>query len=257
MLLNLMAALSLASVGAVAGIASNAQSVNDVSLDKPNVLVKRDLVLTSSITEDDVTYPVNYLGVGAYVPPPHGSAAFDAVLPYVSEFHYDEFSDFVYGYGIKLSYDDSDPEAIQWTAQFLIQDYSGFNYNIVVYVDGVKASEVDDDKFSLDNGVDVWAVNATFSGNVFSNNDSYRLWVNSTDNYASYMQQHQIVSGIASGLTSVQHYATSLVSGFDALALDNGALTNSMAFAFTLLGIGTAVGICKLTFNWITGRHGM
>lgn len=75
--------------------------------------------------------------------------------------------------------------------------------------------------------------------------------------YDDYLASTQIVPSIASGLTSVQHYAASLVSGFDALALDNGALTNSMAFAFTLLGIGTAVGICKLTFNWITGRHGM
>ena len=75
--------------------------------------------------------------------------------------------------------------------------------------------------------------------------------------YDSYLESKNIVPSITSGLGVVSNLASGLVGGFDSLALNNGALTNVMAFAFTLLGIGTAVGVAKLCFNWVTGRHGM
>lgn len=66
-----------------------------------------------------------------------------------------------------------------------------------------------------------------------------------------------IVSAITSGLAIVGNLASSLNTGFDALFVNGSGLTNVGTFAFILLGLGIAVGICKKVFNWITGRHGM
>lgn len=79
----------------------------------------------------------------------------------------------------------------------------------------------------------------------------------SEPDWAQYYQSTQIIPSITDGLGVVSNLATAFTGGFDSLALNNGALTNVMGFAFTLLGIGVAVGIAKLTFNWVTGRHGM
>lgn len=70
-----------------------------------------------------------------------------------------------------------------------------------------------------------------------------------------------IVSAIESGLGLIQSLAQAMNNGFNALFVDSTgsttALTNVGQFAFILLGLGIAVGLAKLLFHWITGRHGM
>lgn len=66
-----------------------------------------------------------------------------------------------------------------------------------------------------------------------------------------------IIAAIQQGLNIVSALASSLNTGFDTLFMNGTGLTNVGTFAFILLGLGIAVGICKKVFNWITGRHGM
>lgn len=70
-----------------------------------------------------------------------------------------------------------------------------------------------------------------------------------------------IINAIKDGLSLVAELGSALNSGFNAAFLETSgqttALTNVGTFAFILLGIGMAVGLCKLVFQWITGRHGM
>lgn len=70
-----------------------------------------------------------------------------------------------------------------------------------------------------------------------------------------------IIDAIKSGLALVSELASAMNSGFNALFVDSTgntiALTNVGQFAFILLGLGIAVGLAKLLFQWVTGRHGM
>ena len=66
-----------------------------------------------------------------------------------------------------------------------------------------------------------------------------------------------IISAIGGGLNVVPHLGGSLNDGFDAVFMNNGALTVVGIFAFTLMGLGIGVGVVKKVLNWITGRHGM
>lgn len=244
MLLNLLAALSLASAGAVAGITSNPLSVNDAALDKSSLIERKNTIYD----------PVNgkFLNIAASK---DDDILFDGYLTIYPK----EIFDWSYSQAPSAA-------TVAWTmGNYERLLYVGFlpveagseygTYNC--YLNDNLAGSWDfgtSQYFRTSINIDVtekpWVVD-------FDWNNVHVLFLKTTYSLDDYYESHQIVAGIASGLTSVQHYATSLVSGFDALALDNGALTNSMAFAFTLLGIGTAVGICKLTFNWITGRHGM
>lgn len=65
------------------------------------------------------------------------------------------------------------------------------------------------------------------------------------------------ISAIADGLGVIPALGGGLTDGFDAVFVDNGALTAVGTFAFLLMGIGISVGIVKKCFNWVTGRHGM
>lgn len=250
MLLNLLAALSLASIGAVAGIASNPQSVDDVVLDKSSLIQRKNAIGFTSAGA-----VVSYHKIADF---DDNVVVFDAYLPCVVANSSDPYSNgdsliFVSSTKVQLCLDSA-------SCAYFDRDGGGYINGSLISIGQDSASLAGSGAAVLNIDVINPATNNSWAGS-FAVGDYYRFILVGgypTDAVvADYYASHQIVSGIASGLTSVQHYASSLVSGFDALALDNGALTNSMAFAFTLLGIGTAVGICKLAFSWIIGRHGM
>lgn len=70
-----------------------------------------------------------------------------------------------------------------------------------------------------------------------------------------------IIQAIKDGLAIVAELGTALNSGFNSAFVETSgqttALTNVGTFAFILLGLGMGVGLIKLVFHWITGRHGM
>jgi predicted Kef-type K+ transport protein len=66
-----------------------------------------------------------------------------------------------------------------------------------------------------------------------------------------------IIAAINDGLGIVGDLATALNSAFTSLFMTGSNLSNVGTFAFILMGLGIGVGVIKLVFHWITGRHGM
>ena len=68
-----------------------------------------------------------------------------------------------------------------------------------------------------------------------------------------------IISAIESGLGLVTTLASQIGTAFAGLVYNSStsSLTAVGTFAFVLMGLGIAVGVVKLTFHWLTGRHGM
>lgn len=68
-----------------------------------------------------------------------------------------------------------------------------------------------------------------------------------------------IISAIESGLGLIATLGSALNTGLTNVFMDSTgeALSNVGTLAFVLFGIGISVGVVKLIFHWITGRHGM
>lgn len=133
-------------------------------------------------------------------------------------------------------------------SNFWVQDFTSTQ---IIRYDGSNA-------FSSSDGgwIDSAFRTVTFNQNI--SDASLRAWV--LANGVQYIPPSlggQIVDVVGTGLGFVVNLGTALNSGFDAIFMDNDALTNVGSFAFVLLGLGISVGITKKCFNWITGRHGM
>lgn len=239
-LLNLIASLSLVAAVGVPAVVSSQSEIEGLSvsyLDRKNSMGFVDGYVFQNL---DLTFDSNY-----YV-------FFDGILP-VTELEYDMNVTYSQGYGIGVH-----TVTNGYTCHLLVNDVDEFGESLNLFIfDGEWHYLVLDDTLLIDD----------FYGLYFYGTDSlqvqnsYRVIVSSDDltlsNLPNYLESKDIVPSITSGLGVVSNLASGLVGGFDSLALNNGALTNVMAFAFTLLGIGTAVGLAKLCFNWVTGRHGM
>lgn len=83
----------------------------------------------------------------------------------------------------------------------------------------------------------------------FSNDDSIVLGQN---------QGEIFIGAIGDGVSIVGKLAETLKNGFGAFVLNpDGTLSMPAIFSFSLMGLGIAVGVVKLTFHWLTGRHSM
>lgn len=67
-----------------------------------------------------------------------------------------------------------------------------------------------------------------------------------------------IISAISSGLGLIGTLATNINTALTNMVTDGASgLSVTGTFAFVLFGLGISVGVVKLVFNWLTGRHGM
>ena len=93
----------------------------------------------------------------------------------------------------------------------------------------------------------------SFGGDSYNRlNSSWRI-----ANYPNAFDYGTITGNIGAGLGLTAGLASSFNVGFGDFFYKDGALTNAGIFAFTLMGLGVAVGTCALCFHWVTGRHGM
>lgn len=265
-MLKLFAALSLISAMAVPAVigstSMNSSSSSETAFISLSVKDRHSLIKSGSFLADGVLYDACGLVIGSMNDNDiYGSFS----LPKVSDFDYSEKTDFYKGYGYSIGVNDTDVETsyIIFGCSFIVYG-STLPTHVFVWSDQglilLERDEVID--YGDYHGV-IYITDDSYEPSVYSaleSKSNMNFLFTDTDNFnvvESFVNSSQIVPSITDGLSAVSNFADSLTSGFDALALDNGAITNVMAFAFTLFGIGTAVAIGKLCFNWVTGRHGM